>query len=84
MLTMGQIRAARGFLGWSARKLADKAGIRITTVQRIEHRDGPLRANAESLRKIEYVFEAAGIEFQTVDGYPGVRFIVPLVEELEE
>ncbi len=74
MLTSGQIRAGRAFLGWSARELAEHAGVHITTVQRIEHLEGPIRAKTESLGKVEAALEAAGIEFHTSDGYPGIDF----------
>ena len=36
MLTSDQIRLARALLRWSARELAQKSGVHITTVQRIE------------------------------------------------
>ena len=72
MLTSGQIRAARAFLGWSAKELAERAGVHMTTVQRIERRQGPLRAKADSLHKIEEALEAAGIEFHSINGCPGL------------
>ena len=74
MLTPGQIRAARAFLGWSARELAERAGVHMATVQRIERRNGPLRANVDSLHKIEQTLGTAGIEFSTTDGHPGLCF----------
>ena len=77
MLTSGQIRAGRAFLGWSARELAKRAGVHLNTVQRIERRDSPLRANAESLRRIESTFGGAGIAFETTDGCLVVSFKGP-------
>ena len=72
MLTSEQIRAGRAFLGWSAKELAERAGVHMTTVQRIERRQGPLRAKVDSLHKIEEALEAAGIEFHSINGCPGL------------
>lgn len=76
MLLPEQIRAARGLLGWPARVLADRAGVHITTVQRIERTRGLLRGNIASIQKIRDAFETAGIEFlepNSDNGGPGVR-----------
>ena len=72
MLNSGQIRAARAFLGWSARELGERASVHLNTVQRIERNHGPVRANTESLHRIERTLEAAGIEFHIMNGCPGV------------
>ena len=74
MLTPGQIRAARGFLRWSARELAERTDVHVTTVQRIERMTGPVYANTETMRRIEQALEAAGVEFFSYNGYPGVSF----------
>ncbi len=74
MLTSGQVRAGRAFLGWSAKELAARAGVNISTVQRIERRNGQLKANVNSLSKIEQALAAAGIEFIVVNGNPGLIF----------
>ena len=73
MLVSEQIRAARAILGWSARELAERAGLHITTVQRMENGSGPITGNIRSIRRIEEALEAAGAEF--IDEYdePGVR-----------
>lgn len=72
MLIAQQIRAARGLLHCSARELAESAGVNISTIQRIERADGPVRGNIETLRRIQDALEAAGVEFLE-DGLPGVR-----------
>ncbi len=74
MLTSGQVRAGRAFLGWSAKELAARAGVNISTVQRIERRKGELKANVDSLRKVEHALVAGGIEFHEVNGNPGLCF----------
>ncbi len=76
MLIAQQIRAARGLLGWSARELAESAGVNISTIQRIERADGPIRGNVETLRRITDAIEGAGVEF-IEDGHPGVRLGKP-------
>lgn len=63
MLTAEQIRAARGLLRWSARQLGIRAGIHMSTIQRLERGDGPVHASVTTVGKIESAFEGAGIEF---------------------
>ena len=73
MLVSEQIRAARALLGWSARELAERSGLHITTVQRMEKGSGPIAGNNSSIRWIQEALETAGAEF--IDDYeePGVR-----------
>ena len=73
VLTSGQIRAARALLRWSARELAEKAGVHVTTVQRMECGDGPVRGTLQTLAKIQNALEDAGVEFTARNGGPGVR-----------
>jgi transcriptional regulator with XRE-family HTH domain len=58
-----QIRAARGLLGWSQGKLAERAGIGIATLQRIEQNEGELKGNFSTIIKIQKALEEAGIHF---------------------
>ncbi len=66
------IRAARALLGWSARELARRTGLGISTVQRLENGHVTSRpANVETMRQ---ALEAAGVEFIAENGSgPGVR-----------
>ncbi len=73
MLTSQQIRAARGLLRWSARELAERAGVNISTIQRIERSDGTIRATARTVAKVERALEAEGVDFLSDNGGPGVR-----------
>lgn len=73
MLVSEQIRAARALLGWSARELAERAGLHITTVQRMETGQGPVSGNIRSIRRIQEALEAAGTEFLDDNREPGVR-----------
>ena len=77
-LTSGQIRAARGFLGWSARELADAANIGISTVQRAEAAGTITAANMDAIQR---ALEAAGVQFIAENGGgPGVRLKKPPAE----
>ncbi len=40
MLTSDQIRAARALLRWSARELAARSSVHLTTIQRMEGQTG--------------------------------------------
>ncbi len=73
MLTSQQIRAARGLLRWSARELAERAGVHLATVQRLERSDGIVRGTARTVAKVERALEAEGIQFLPDNGGPGVR-----------
>jgi predicted transcriptional regulator len=66
-----QIRAARGFLAWTVRDLANKAVVAIAVVQKIE--SGELAASLVELVAIQSTLAAEGIEFTNHDGVPGVR-----------
>ena len=73
MLTIEQLRAARGLLGWSQSKLAVRAGLSLPTVKRVEADLGP-RVSDEARNKLQRALEAAGVEFIDENGGgPGVR-----------
>ena len=63
-----QIRAARAMLRWPARLLAERAGVHITTVQRLENGQGRLRGNLETAERISVALEEGGVEFLPNDG----------------
>ena len=73
MLTSDQIRAARALLRWSARQLAEKAGVHTTTVQRMGAGDGAVAGTVQTLAKVQRALEDAGVEFTARNGGPGVR-----------
>lgn len=71
-LTPGQVRAARGYLGWSAEQLAEHAGVSFSTVRRVET-PGERGVREQSIAAIRKALERAGISFTTgVDGRTGV------------
>ena len=74
MVTVEQLRAARGLLGWSQSELAARAGLSLPTVKRLEAGFGP-RVSNEARGKMQQAIEAAGIEFIDENGGgSGVRF----------
>ncbi len=69
-----QIRAARALLGWSQSELAQRAGVGLATLQRLEQSQSILKGNYATILKIQSVLEQAGISF--IDDGPndiGVR-----------
>lgn len=71
-LTPGQVRAARGYLGWSAEQLAEQAGVSFSTVRRVET-PGERGVREQSISAIRKALERAGIGFTNgPDGRTGV------------
>lgn len=62
MLTSGQLRAARALLDLDQKQLADKAGVSVQTIQRMEASDGIVRGVVETLMKVVEALDRAGIE----------------------
>jgi len=82
MITSAQIRAARAMLGMDQRMLAEKAGLSLPTIQRMEASDGQVRGVVDSLVKVVQALETAGIELigenaKSSGGGRGVRFREP-------
>lgn len=62
MITAAQLRAARALLGVDQRELAQRCGLSVPTIQRMEASDGLIRGNVDSLMKLVDGLGAAGIE----------------------
>jgi transcriptional regulator with XRE-family HTH domain len=74
MLTGAQIRMARGYLKWSAKELAEKSGVGISTVKRMEDEDGVPVARGNNIEAVFRTLKDAGLEFIPENGGgPGVR-----------
>jgi transcriptional regulator with XRE-family HTH domain len=71
VITIEQIRAARGLLGWSQSELASRAGLSVPTVKRLEGMFGPKVSDA-ACAKLREAIEAAGIKFIDEGGGVGV------------
>ncbi len=72
MLTSDQIRSARAMLRWSAQELATKAGVGVSTVQRMENAVGVPSASGKNLDAVQRALEAGGVTFTNGDE-PGVK-----------
>ncbi|HEY7230215.1 MAG TPA: helix-turn-helix transcriptional regulator [Pseudolabrys sp.] len=62
MITAAQMRAARALLGIDQRALAERSGLSLPTIQRMEASDGVVRGNVDSLMKLVNALAANGIE----------------------
>ena len=56
------MRAARALLGIDQRELAERSGLSLPTIQRMEASDGVIRGNVDSLMKLVDALAANGIE----------------------
>jgi transcriptional regulator with XRE-family HTH domain len=89
MLTPGQLRAARALLGIDQRALAERAGVSLPTIQRMETSDGYVRGVVDTLTKVVAALEREGIELISEDGVSagggrGVRLRDPTRPALRE
>jgi transcriptional regulator with XRE-family HTH domain len=73
VLTIEQLRGARGLLGWSQSELAMRSGLSLPTVKRVEAGTGP-KVSDSARNKLRRALEAGGVEFIDENGGgPGVR-----------
>ena len=64
-----QVRAARAILRWSVRELAEKSGVSVSTIRRMEEEDGnPHCRDERVVRLVRATFEEAGIVFGAIAG----------------
>ena len=62
MITSLQMRAARALLNMDQRDLADRSGLSLPTIQRMEASPDIVRGNVDSLMKLIAALDAAGVE----------------------
>lgn len=62
MITAAQMRAARALLGLDQKTLAQRAGVSVPTIQRMEASQGNVRGIVGSLMKVVAALESEGIE----------------------
>ena len=62
MITAAQLRAARALLGIDQRELAQRCGLSLPTIQRMETSEGVIRGNVDSLVKLVGALADSGIE----------------------
>ena len=61
MISLKQIRAARGILGWSQSDLARECGLSVTAMNSIDREISVPRL--KTITKMQEIFERRGIEF---------------------
>lgn len=77
-----QVRAARGLLRWSQQELAERSGISVPTIKRLEAMEGELSGHTATIRSIQAALEAAGVQFIPENGGgAGVRLAKPKESE---
>jgi len=82
MTEPAQVRAARALIGLSQAKLAEKAGVPVSTINEFETGAHDHAANEAGIDKIRAALEAAGVVFlPREDGVGGIG--VRLHEALE-
>jgi transcriptional regulator with XRE-family HTH domain len=63
------VKAGRELAGWSQAELAERAGLSLPTIQRMENPQyGPLRSSGANLEKLRGAFANAGVTFTEGDG----------------
>jgi len=79
VLFVEQIKAARMLLDWDQHKLAQKAGVSLGTIKRLEATPGVIGGTMETVMKIRHALEVAGVIFISADneGGTGVRLAKP-------
>ena len=78
MMTSSQLRAARALAGIDQRTLAERAGVSLPTIQRMEASDGVVRGVVDTLVKVIAALEREGVELigegaASASGGRGVR-----------
>jgi transcriptional regulator with XRE-family HTH domain len=69
VISIEQIRAARGLLGWSQTELAEAAGRSLPTIKRLEREDGDGPTVSDDVRgAVQKALEKAGVEFIAENG----------------
>jgi transcriptional regulator with XRE-family HTH domain len=78
IITVEQIRAAKAMLRWSGEHLAQRSGVSLSSIRRLESSSGtPDRISVGNLKKIVVALEHGGIEFVgSPDDKPGVRLVI--------
>ncbi|RFB87219.1 transcriptional regulator [Rhizobium leguminosarum bv. trifolii] len=79
MLTAEQVRAARALLRMEQKELAERAGVSLPSIKRLEQMEGALTATRVStIEAIRAALEKAGVRFIPENGGgAGVRLAKP-------
>jgi predicted transcriptional regulator len=82
LFTAQQMRAARALAGIDQKVLAERAGVSVPTIQRMEASDGVVRGVVDTLVKVIRALEESGVELigenqPSTAGGRGVRLRPP-------
>jgi transcriptional regulator with XRE-family HTH domain len=85
MITAAQMRAARALTGIDQKTLAERAGVSLPTIQRMEASDGVVRGVVDTLMKVIQALDAIGVELigenqASERGGRGVRLKAPAAQ----
>ncbi|MGP8232510.1 MAG: helix-turn-helix domain-containing protein [Methylovirgula sp.] len=72
-ISIAQLRAARGLLGWSQQKLAEKAHIPFASL--LDYECGARQVPLETATRLKYILEQAGVVFAADE--TGVSLLPP-------
>lgn len=73
-VSIRQVKAARALLGWSQDDLAQRSGVSIPTIKRLEASEGDLGGREDTVSRITGTLADAGVIFLQENGEgPGVR-----------
>ena len=72
MLTSEQLRAARAMVRMEQTRLAERSGVSVETIKRLEARHGKLNAKSETVDRLRYALESEGVAFSSDPDHPGV------------
>ncbi|MEO0750353.1 MAG: helix-turn-helix transcriptional regulator [Pseudomonadota bacterium] len=73
-VSVEQLKAARALLGWSQKDHAEKSGVSLPTIKRLERERGPLGGLQETGQKLVQALKDADVIFLEENGEgPGVR-----------
>jgi transcriptional regulator with XRE-family HTH domain len=75
IITSDQVRAGKALLRWSGEDLAEKSGVSLSSIRRVESAESiPDGQNLKTLLAIRSALEIGGVEFiGTPEDRPGVR-----------
>jgi transcriptional regulator with XRE-family HTH domain len=67
-VSIEQVKAARALLRWSQNDLAERSGVSIPTVKRLEAATGEIGGRSNTAAAIQTALEVAGVEFISENG----------------
>ena len=80
MINAAQMRAGRALVEWSQQDLAERSGISLPTIKRME-KVGPGRSAGDTVEAVQRALESAGVQFIPENGGgAGVRMAKPVAE----